>query len=48
MSEKIKFGVSTDSTCDLYAEEIKKMDIYVGHLNYTIEENNVSWFRNYN
>ena len=32
------FGISTDSNCDLYAEEIKKLQIYVGHLSYTIEK----------
>ena len=31
-----KFGISTDSNCDLYADEIKKLGIYVGHLNYTL------------
>ena len=41
MSDLKKFAVSTDSTSDLYAEEIKNRNIYVGHLNYTIEENNV-------
>ena len=35
-----KFEISTDSTCDFYAEEYKKYDIYVGKLTYTIEENN--------
>ena len=37
----VKFAVSTDSTSDLYANEIKEKEIYVGHLNYTIEENNI-------
>lgn len=32
------FGISTDSNCDLYADEIKNLNIYVGHLNYTIEK----------
>lgn len=41
MSDIKKFAVSTDSTSDLYAEEIEKMGVYVGHLSYTIEENNV-------
>lgn len=41
MKEIKNFGISTDSTSDLFADEIKKMGIYVGHLNYTIEENNV-------
>lgn len=34
-----KFTISTDSNCDLYANEIKDLGIYVGHLNYTIEKN---------
>ena len=34
-----KFGISTDSNCDLYANEIKDLGLYVGHLNYTIEKN---------
>lgn len=34
-----KFAISTDSNCDLYADEIKDLGIYVGHLNYTIEKN---------
>lgn len=33
------FAISTDSNCDLYAEEIKDLGIYVGHLNYTIQKN---------
>lgn len=33
-----KFEISTDSNCDLYADEIKNMDIYVGHLNYITEK----------
>ena len=41
MGDIKKFAVSTDSTCDLYKEEIEQLGIYVGHLNYTIEENNV-------
>lgn len=32
------FEISTDSNCDLYAEEIKNLDIYVGHLNYTLSK----------
>ncbi len=35
----VKFAVSTDSNCDLYADEINKLNIYVGHLSYTIEKN---------
>ena len=31
-----KFEISTDSTCDLYADEIKKYKIDVGHLEYVI------------
>ena len=34
-----KFAISTDSNCDLYANEIKDLDVYVGHLSYTIEKN---------
>ena len=41
MKEIKRFAVSTDSTSDLYASEIEAMNVYVGHLNYTIEENNV-------
>ena len=33
------FAISTDSNCDLYAEEIINLGIYVGHLSYTIEKN---------
>lgn len=33
------FAISTDSNSDLYAEEIKDLGIYVGHLSYTIEKN---------
>ena len=36
-----KFLVSTDSTCDLYANEIKELGLYVGHLCYTMEKDNV-------
>ncbi len=32
------FEVSTDSTCDLYADEIKQLDISVGHLQYTMSD----------
>lgn len=32
------FDISTDSTCDLYANEYKELDIYVGKLSYTLEE----------
>lgn len=41
MSEVRKFEVSTDSTSDLFASEIKELGVYVGHLSFTIEENNV-------
>lgn len=34
-----KFAISTDSNCDLYAEEIENLGIYVGHLSYTIQKN---------
>ena len=36
-----KFEISTDSTCDLYANEYEELGVYVGKLNYTIEENGV-------
>ncbi len=32
------FEVSTDSTCDLYAEEIEQLQISVGHLQYTMSD----------
>lgn len=32
------FDISTDSNCDLYAQEIKDNNIYVGHLNYILEK----------
>lgn len=32
------FEISTDSNCDLYADEIKDLGIYVGHLNYTLSK----------
>ena len=34
-----QFEISTDSTCDLYADEVKDLDIYVGRLNNTLEKN---------
>lgn len=36
-----KYTISTDSTSDLTKEELKKLGVYVGRLNYTINENNV-------
>ena len=36
-----KFVISTDSTADLYADEIKKLGIWVGALSYTLEKDNV-------
>ena len=33
-----KFDISTDSNCDLYADEIEKLGIYVGKLCYTLEK----------
>lgn len=36
-----QFEISTDSTCDLYADEVKDLDIYVGRLNYTLEKDGV-------
>lgn len=35
-----KFVISTDSTSDFTAQEIKNLGIYVGRLNFTINENN--------
>ena len=32
------FDISTDSTCDLYADEYKELDVHVGKLSYTLEE----------
>lgn len=32
------FDISTDSTCDLYADEYRQLDVYVGKLNFTLEE----------
>ena len=31
--------ISTDSTSDFYSNEIKELNLYVGHLNFTITEN---------
>lgn len=36
-----QFDISTDSTCDLYADEYQKLDVYVGKLNFTIEKKGV-------
>ena len=33
------FAISTDSNCDLYANEIKELGLYVGHLSYTVQKN---------
>lgn len=35
-----KFEISTDSNCDLFADEIEKLGIYVGHLSYTLSDKN--------
>lgn len=35
-----KFAISTDSTSDFTAEEIEKLGLYVGHLYFTLSENN--------
>ena len=35
-----KFTISTDSTSDFYADEIKKYNLYVGKLNFTITDKN--------
>lgn len=32
------FGISTDSTSDLYADEVKELEIYVGRLNYLLDD----------
>ena len=34
-----QFEISTDSTADLYKEEIEKLGIYVGHLQFTVSKN---------
>ncbi len=36
-----KFDISTDSTCDLYLDEYKNLDVSVGKLGFTIEKNGV-------
>lgn len=33
------FEVSSDSTCELYADEIKKLEVFVSPLTFTIDEN---------
>lgn len=33
------FAISTDSNCDLYAQEIEQLGVYVGHLTYTLNKN---------
>lgn len=33
------FAVSSDSTCELYADEIKKYDVYVSPLTFTVDKN---------
>lgn len=33
-----KFDISTDSNCDLYANEIEQLDLHVGHLGYIIDK----------
>ena len=33
------FEVSSDSTCELYADEIKKLGVYVSPLTFTVDEN---------
>lgn len=35
-----KFDISTDSNCDLYADEIEKLGIFVGKLTYVLEKDN--------
>ena len=34
-----QFAISTDSTCDLYSNEIEQLDIRVGKLTYVVEKN---------
>jgi len=36
-----KFAISTDSNCDLYANEIETLGIYVGKLTFSIEKDNI-------
>lgn len=33
-----KFEISADSTCDLYKDEVEKLEIYIGRLNFVIEQ----------
>lgn len=33
-----KFEISADSTCDLYKDEAEKLGVYIGRLNYVIEQ----------
>ena len=33
-----KFEISADSTCDLYKDEVNKLGIYVGRLNFVLEQ----------
>ena len=37
-----RFEISTDSTCDLYANEIKELELHVGQLSYTMDKGNVT------
>ena len=39
--KEAKFVVSTDSTADLYADEIKELGVWVGPLTFTLEKDNV-------
>lgn len=32
------FEISTDSTCDLYADEIKNLDVHVGYMSYILDD----------
>ena len=36
---KNNYIISTDSTSDFYSDEIKSLNLYIGHLNFTITEN---------
>lgn len=47
------FDISTDSNCDLYADEIKTLGIFVGHLHYTLDNgsdltDNIDQYSQYN
>ena len=33
-----QFDISADSTCDLYKDEVKELGVYIGRLNFVIEQ----------